>query len=162
MKDTSKDTIKSKVDADVVQLKSELQGFMASPGNCNANYYNKSGSTHTLTDLYKCNTGTCKGSGTVAVDKYKPSSTAVQGTFPGPYTYTDRVRIRSLSVTIDNIAPPGGTSPLILSNAALTVTIDKKYFTKTEQASFIIYNTVVYNGSNVTGCPASFNSTTVY
>ncbi len=156
MKDTSKDTIKSKVDSEAVQLKSELQGFLASPGNCNANYYNKGGTTTVLTDLYRCNTGTCKGSGTVAVAKYKPNTTNYTG------TYTDRVRIRSLSVTIDNIAPPGGNAPLILSNAALTVTIDKKYLTKTEQSSFIIYNTVVYNGSTVTGCPASFNSTTVY
>lgn len=168
MKSQTNTSVQSGIDADVSQLKSELQAILNNPANCNANFYGKIPplADVALAQINQCDTfvaGACKPGAPVALTKFTPDASATWSA----NSYSKRVRIKSMTLSITNTVAPGGAAPLVLTNATIKVTIQKRLLNNTivdlPERPFE-FNTIVVKDNTpvVVGCPKSWNSTVVY
>ncbi|MDO9181858.1 MAG: prepilin-type N-terminal cleavage/methylation domain-containing protein [Bacteriovorax sp.] len=160
-KQQAETTVKSKVNAELTQLKNEIFSILSNPNNCNANFYNKlAGATIPgITAINYCSTATsCTGAGT-PLPKFPAQSASWLQTVT---KISDRVRITAISITVT----PAITTSAVLSNAQMSVTVENKnrLGVATPKADVLLFNVPVVLGSAglVTGCPKSWNTTNVY
>ena len=171
-KQQTQTTVSSRISADIAQAKAEILTMLTSPANCNANFYGASaGNNVPLTTLYTCNTATtpyCLTSpsrktkyAVISSGLWQPPSSTV-------FSISDRVRISAMERTIVSVTPQA-PSIVALTTASIKVTFSSKPLQKnpdltdkivTETMTFS--TAVLFNGSTVTGCPRSLNSTIVY
>lgn len=174
-KQQSKTTVRSKINSDLAQAKSEILNLLTSPANCNANFYGLSAGTSSFTEIYACNsspTQFCLNTG--ATNKTVKFKVISDGSWPVPnppttVTISSKVKITSLSRTITAV----NTYPPYAPNALTTARVDVEFTSmpmedRTAATDKLIVekmtfnSSVIYNGSTVIGCPRSWNSTTVY
>ena len=174
-KQQTEQTVASNISNDMAQLKTQIQSYLLAPSHCNANFYNvtntSSGSPYqpaggiaTCGPLGTASTDSCLGTSAVVPNTIKKSNTTDDWS---QATGTKRVRVTGVDLWVDNLVPPSGTS--VVSTGYMKVTFQSKLFkpnptypsgVKTDQ---VLYKTpVVWNGSRVTGCPKSWNSTVIY
>lgn len=171
MKSQTKTSVKTQIEADLAQMKTEIQSLINNPANCNANFKGRAAGTIALTSLLRCNIPTvnCKTTGTTTGVVVPQLAVDVTPNWaPGANRYSQKVRIKSISLEIQNTSPPGGTSPLVLTPIVLTVTTEDRMprvageSTLKKETVMKFYTTGVYNGTSVVGCPQSLNSTLIY
>lgn len=161
MKQQTQQTVKSKTDADIIQLRSEILSTLTSPNGCNANFYGFGPGPTAVLNFKVCGVaavGSCRPGGTnkipVVTTSWSPTTTKI----------SDRVRITALSITVQS-ATPAGAIPAVLTTGTLTATVESRGSiatgapSKTENLIFQV--PVVFNGATVTGCPKSWNTTLV-
>lgn len=155
--------VKSKVSNDLAQIRSQVAGLLANPAHCNANFYNVTSASVSVTNIYKCSTtvaGGCRNTGTPA-SEYPVVVTPTTWGFSNT-KISDRIKISALTRKVDHIAPPAGV-PVVITTGTLIATFLIKIsesVIKTETLTFVA--PVIYNGTVVTGCPRSWSSTIVY
>lgn len=161
-KEQTKQQVQSRIDADLAQAKQEIASLMANPAHCNANFYNKTGTSSPVA-IYTCSTtnaASCRGGGGVLVSKF-PKLTGATWTGGGVSDH-HRVRVSNITLTIADLnpAPP---ATLVITTASLQVQFQTKNLTTTRFEKPITFSTpVVYNGSIVVGCPKTWNSTVLF
>lgn len=155
----------SQIDAknvsDLSAMKNEIQSVLTTPQHCNANFYGKaSGTDVPVTYIYKCNVsnaGACRTASNSSVWLTANSTS-------WPTTNPTRIRINNIKMTVNAIS----TTTAALTTASLTVQYDIKTSGKVGTSPIIKSETttysvpVIYNGTTVTGCPKSWNSTVPY
>ncbi len=175
-KDQAGTMLKSKVNTDVGQFKSEVIQLFGVPTNCNANVATLNVGTNTpITAINVCAIrasagcmAATAGSRAVRFPVYTPAT----GTEVWPQTSTrisDRVRVKSISAVLT------GATGVALSTAKFTITLETKpALPRTTNAGtsaqvvvlkdeIVEVNVpVVMSGSTVLGCPKSWNSTVPY
>jgi prepilin-type N-terminal cleavage/methylation domain-containing protein len=153
-------SVKSKVDSDLAQLKSETLSILSTPNGCNANFYGKVAGSNTVTTGFKvCNVaavGSCRPGGVskipITTKSWLPTDTKI----------SDRVRLTALVFNVRNTNPAPYTSVLTTGNMTATVEYrDNVNSTTSKTTSMVFAVPVVFNGTSVTGCPRSWNTTSV-
>ncbi|MBC7430318.1 MAG: hypothetical protein H7336_17015 [Bacteriovorax sp.] len=176
-KTQSRTTVQAKVDADISQMKTEVQTLLTRANSCNANFANKvPGTTYNPTTLYDCVTtvaGTAGGCatgelGTLTVKPNLAGNLYITSS-PVKTPYSDRFRVTGITVYIDPVVM--GTSQRILTNANVTIDTQVKYLINPGEVlpaaktnpSLKFYTTVIYDGvaGLVIGCPKTWNATTI-
>lgn len=164
MKQQTDQSIEGKVQADLAQAKAEIIAAITTPANCNANFYSKTISGFTMSDIKTCNGSACGSGGGTGVTKIATVSTSGS---PEVWTGTgisERVKLVSITPTI---APVTLVSPA--TRALTTVTLDLVFRHKQtgnrppkNLPSMKFTTVVVANTTTILGCPKSWNSTVVY
>lgn len=156
MKDQATQTVKTKLTSDLAQFRTEVQTLLQNPSHCQANFFNKTG-TSAPTSITLCNTttaGACRTTGSptsrfpVHTADWVPANTRI----------SDRLRVSALSLTVPTV------TGVAIGNADLTVTVQSKPNLNTVVKSETVFVSVpvIMNGATVIGCPRSFNSTIPY
>ena len=179
MKSQTQTTVKSQVDAEIAQMKTELQSLFNTPSHCNANFIGRASGTVNLTTgqaIQKCDMNialnqfcrTSQVNTPVAQGKFTVNDAASGWSHVATTYYSQRLRVVSVQYVIDNTPPAGGSSLLVLTPVKIQVvaqdrlprTAGQTTLKSTHEMNF--YTTAVYNGANVIGCPQSPNSTLAY
>jgi prepilin-type N-terminal cleavage/methylation domain-containing protein len=175
-KQQTEQTVASNISNDMSMMKTQIQSYLLAPSHCNANFY---GVTQTSSaapyqpaeGINTCGstTDSCRGSAAVqkgTIKKYTDDATQTNNwaTTPG----SKRVRVSGVDLWVDRLVIPSG-STAIVSTGYMKVTFQSKLYKPNStwsngvKVDSALYKTpVIWNGSQVTGCPKSWNSTVPY
>lgn len=154
-------SLKSQSESDINQFKSEMLSLLSSPNHCNANFANLTTTSPAPTGIKTCNvagTSNCKD-GTGTADKIPVYTTDWDKT---KTKISMRTRLSSLSRSFV-VSQPKAPAVVMLTTGTLTARLEyrdsSKGTLKTKDVTITV--PVITDGTKVTGCPKSWNSTEV-
>ena len=175
-KQQGEQNVTSAISNDTSMIKTQIQSYLMAPSHCNANFYGVTAIASTspyqpAEGINTCgsNTDSCRGSAAVmkgTVKKFTDDTTVSTNwaTAPG----AKRVRVSGVDLWADKLVIPSG-STAIVSTGYMKVTLQSKlmkptgaYPTGVKVDTLLFKTPVVWNGTQVTGCPKSWNSTVPY
>jgi prepilin-type N-terminal cleavage/methylation domain-containing protein len=175
-KQQGEQTVASGISNDTSMIKTQIQSYLMAPSHCNANFYGVSAINSTspyqpAAGINTCGstTDSCRGSAAVVtgtIKKFTDDATvsANWATAPG----NKRVRVSGVDLWVDKLVIPAGSSAIV-STGYMKVTLQSKLFKPTganptgvKVDSLLFKTPVVWNGTMITGCPKSWNSTVPY
>jgi prepilin-type N-terminal cleavage/methylation domain-containing protein len=175
-KQQSEQTVASAISNDTSMLKTQIQSYLMAPSHCNANFYGVTATASTspyqpTNGINTCGstTDSCRGSSAVVqgtIKKFTDDATVNTNwaTAPG----SKRVRVSGVDLWADRLVIPSG-STAIVSTGYMKVTLQAKlmkatptYPTGVKVDSLLFKTPVVWDGTKVSGCPKSWNSTVPY
>ena len=158
--------VQSKISSELTQMKTEIQTYLTSPAHCNANFYGKTSAASTPAAIYKCTVFTA---GACHVTPGTGSSVAqLSVDNAAAWTSPNRVRIFSLAMSVTSLTPTAPATQ-ILTIGSITVVFESRTSKLKPDNTYILTREtftfkapVVFNGTSVTGCPQSWNSTSPF
>lgn len=146
-RDQAKLALKARLDFEFSVVNTQINAYLTSPNDCNANFYSKALSNAAVPAVYACTAGsTCHGSNTFAAL-----------TSGAAWTTGSKVRITNISY---QVLPVSGITLSLLTYAVTFQTrLDEAGATRQIIKKF--YIPVVIDGT-ISGCPHSSNSLVVY
>jgi prepilin-type N-terminal cleavage/methylation domain-containing protein len=175
-KQQGEQTVASNISNDTSMIKTQIQSYLMAPSHCNANFYGVSATSSTspyqpAEGINTCGstTDSCRGSAAVlkgTIKKFTDDATAVANwaTAPG----SKRVRVSGVDLWADKLVIPSG-STAIVSTGYMKVTLQSKLYKPTGATptgvkvdTLLFKSPVVWDGTKVSGCPKSWNSTVPY
>ncbi len=162
MRQQTDQSVDAKIQADLAQAKAEIIAAITTPSHCNANFYDKTITGFTMSDIKNCNGSACGTGGGTTVSKIP--TVAATGS-PEVWTGTgisDRVKLVSIAPTVV------ATNAVDPAKALTSVHLDLVFRYKPtgnkapKNVNMRLTTVVVANTVKIVGCPKSWNSTVVY
>ncbi|MBC7712360.1 MAG: prepilin-type N-terminal cleavage/methylation domain-containing protein [Rhizobacter sp.] len=165
-KDQANQMVKNQVFGDIASFKTEVSSIFTNPAHCNANFIGLTAGTSHPAILKSCDTtipnNTCFLIANTRINRF-PVVTAAWG--QSTTKIADKIRMKDVKFVIS----PTTASVTALSSVAVEIDLESKpalpvyvggvptYQIKQDVITFTV--PVVMNGSNVLGCPKTWNST---